>query len=70
MPYADAREGALRGGRQSTAVSDVAALTGAASVAAPTKAEFDAVVADCATLRTKVNALLTALRNAGFVAAS
>lgn len=42
-----------------TALTDVGALTSVvAAGATPTKAEYDALRADVATLRTKVNALL------------
>lgn len=61
-------KGALNRASQSAAITDVAALTAAASASAPTKTEFDKVVVDLATLRTKVNALLAALRAAGLQA--
>jgi hypothetical protein len=41
-------------------LSQAGALTSAASVGVPTKVEFDKVVADLATLRTSLNALLAA----------
>lgn len=68
MGYLDPARGASRAGAQASAVTDAAALTSAASVAAPSKTEFDKVVVDLAALRTKVNALLAALRAAGIVA--
>jgi len=47
-------------------VTDAGALTAAAAAGAnPTKAEFDALLADVTALRTKVNALLAALRAGG-----
>ena|SRR3990170_687315 len=52
---------------QGVAVADVGALTSAPSVAAPTKAEFDAAVADLVTLRAKCNALLASIRTAGLI---
>jgi len=51
-----------------TAVANIGTLTAAASVGVPTKAEFDKVVADLATLRTAHNALLASLRTAGIIA--
>ena len=61
---------ALRRGKQAAAQADVGALTSAASVGVPTKAEFDKTVADLATLRTAHNALLAKLRTAGLLASS
>lgn len=60
---ADPATDALSGGT----VADQGALTAAASVAAPTKAEFDKVVADAVTARNKLNELLAALRTAGVI---
>lgn len=55
--------------KQAAAVTNAAAATAtAAAGATPTKAEFDKVVADNTALRTTVNNLLTALRNAGVLA--
>lgn len=53
--------------KPSTPVASPAALTSGPSVAAPTKAEHDAVAADLAATRTTLNNLLAALRTAGFV---
>lgn len=63
---------AYRGTNASVAVTDAAALTSSAATGgdAPTEAEYNALRTDVAALRTTVNALLTALRNAGHVAAS
>jgi hypothetical protein len=67
--YLNPAAGKAREARQGAAVAAVGALTGAAAAGStPTKAEFDAVVADLATLRTKLNAALTALRDAGVIA--
>lgn len=68
MAYLDPTEGAARAAKQSVAVTDAAALTSAVAVAAPTKGEYDALRTDVNNLRTKVNALLAALRAAGVVA--
>ena len=68
MGYLNATQGRQRGGTQAAAVTDQAALTAAASVGVPTKAEFDKVVVDLAAARTKLNALLVALRAAGLLA--
>lgn len=46
-----------------TAVTDPAAITSAVAVAAPTKAEYDALRTDVVNLRGTVAALVTALRN-------
>jgi hypothetical protein len=54
---------ALDGASQIAAVANVGTLTAAAAAGStPTKAEFDAAVADLATLRTKLNDLLTKMR--------
>ena len=69
MAYLNPGAGAAREGRRATAVTNAAAAT--ASVAAgatPTKAEYDALLADANALRTKVNQLLAAMRAAGQVA--
>jgi len=69
MAYLDPAGGKAREGKQTAAVADVGALTAAAAAGAtPTKAEFDAAVADLATLRAKVNALLAAMRTSGQLA--
>lgn len=54
---------------QSAAVADQAALTAVAAAGAnPTKAEFDALLVDVTAARTKLNALLAAMRTAGLLA--
>lgn len=58
---------ALDAAEQIAAVADVGALTAAASASAPTKIEFDKVVVDLATLRTKLNDLLAKARTAGLL---
>lgn len=58
---------ALDAANPAAPVADVGALTAAASAAVPTKIEFDKVVVDLATLRTKVNDLLAKLRTAGLL---
>lgn len=58
----------LRYAGQAVTVAAPAALTAAPSAAAPTKVEFDKVVADNVALRTTVANLITALKNAGIVA--
>lgn len=69
MAYLDPTEGAARAAKQSVAVTDVAAVTSVvAAGAAPTKAEYDALRVDALAVRTKLNALLAALRTAGIVA--
>ncbi|PVC73474.1 hypothetical protein [Streptomyces sp. CS081A] len=69
MPYLNPGAGAAREGRQAAAVTNVAAATASAAAGAtPTKAEYDALLADVAAMRTKVNALLAALRSAGLMA--
>lgn len=50
------------------AVEDQDALTADVSEEAPTKAEFDKVVADAVAARTTLNALLASLRTAGLLA--
>jgi hypothetical protein len=56
--------------RVGATVAAPAALTSAAAADAPTKVEFDKVVADLVALRTTVGALRTSLVNAGLIAAS
>lgn len=69
MTYLNPSAGAAREGKQVAAVTNAAAATAvAAAGATPTKAEFDALLADCNALRTKLNALLAALRTAGVMA--
>lgn len=69
MAYLNQSAGAAREGVQAVAVANVGTLTGAAAAGAnPTKAEHDAVVADLATLKNKLNALLTSMRTAGQLA--
>lgn len=48
-------------------VANPPALTSAVAVAAPTKAEYDALRADVVALRTNVADLITALRNSNAV---
>lgn len=52
---------------RSAAVTDPAAITSAVAVAAPTKAEYDALRADVVALHATVTSLLTALRNSNTV---
>lgn len=59
---------AIGDSQTAAAVADQAALTAAASVGVPTKVEFDKVVADAVVARTKLNALLAALRAAEHLA--
>ncbi len=69
MAYLDPSEGAARQQKQVAAVTDAAALTSVvAAGATPTKAEYDALRVDVTNLRTKVNALLAAMRTAGQLA--
>lgn len=53
----------------SAPVADAAVLTSAAATGgeAPTEAEYNALRTDVSALRTKVNALLAALRTAGLM---
>lgn len=55
---------------QGAAVADAGALTSAAATGgdAPTEAEYNALRTDVSNLRTKVNALLGVLRDAGLIA--
>lgn len=55
----------LRGAKKAAAVTNAGNATAVAAVAAPTKAEYDALLADVNALRTTLNAFLTATRNAG-----
>lgn len=77
IPVTPATTSVVGGVRKSATVAAPAAITAAArvqSAAAPTKEEFDALVAeynklrtDVTALRTTVASLLTALKNAGTV---
>lgn len=58
----------LRVAKQCATVAAPAALTAAPSAAAPTKVEFDKVVADAVALRGTVATLLANLKTAGIVA--
>lgn len=69
MPYLNPAAGRAREGRQAAAVPNAGnATASAAAGATPTKAEYDALLADANTLRTKLNTLLTALRASGQMA--
>lgn len=69
MTYLNPSAGAAREGRQTAAVADAAAATSVvAAGATPTKAEYDALRTDYLALRTKVNALLAAMRTSGQLA--
>lgn len=69
MPYLDPKAGLAREGKQAAAVTNAAAATAAAAAAAtPTKAEYDALLADTNALRSKFNALLGVLRASGQMA--
>lgn len=71
MAYLDPAAGRAREGKQAANQADMAALTAAAAAGAtPTKAEFDAVVADLGRARTAINGLLAKLRAAGITASS
>lgn len=48
-------------------VANPAAITSAVAVAAPTKAEYDALRTDVVNLRATVQALVTALRNSNTI---
>lgn len=52
---------------RSAAVADPSAITSSVAVAAPTKAEYDALRADVVALRGTVAALVTALRNSNTI---
>lgn len=66
-----ARRIALRRALQAANSAAIGALTSAAAAGAnPTKAEFDKVVADLATIRTAHNDLLSKLKSAGIAASS
>ncbi|MFJ1657164.1 hypothetical protein [Streptomyces anthocyanicus] len=69
MAYLDPAAGRAREGKQTAAVTNAAAATAtAAAGATPTKAEYDALLADVNALRTKYNALLAAMRASGQMA--
>lgn len=69
MAYLNPAAGAARKGKQTAAVADAGAATSVVAAGAnPTKAEYDALRADYLALRTKVNALLAALRASGQMA--
>lgn len=55
---------------QAVAVTNAASLTSAAASGgdAPTEAEYNALRTDVSNIQAKLNALLTALRNAGVIA--
>lgn len=63
MPYTQTGNEAGRGG----VVADPAAITSAVAVAAPTKAEYDALRTDVVNLHGTVAALITALRSSNTV---
>lgn len=69
MAYLDPSSGKAREGKQTAAVADAGAATSVvAAGATPTKAEYDALRTDYLALRTKVNALLAAMRTSGQLA--
>jgi hypothetical protein len=69
MAYLNPTAAALRKAKQTAAVVDAGAATSvAAAGATPTKAEYDALRTDYLALRTKVNALLAAMRTSGQLA--
>ncbi|MDX2694956.1 hypothetical protein [Streptomyces ipomoeae] len=69
MAYLNPAAGAAREGAQTAAVTNAAAATAAAAAGAtPTKAEYDALLADANALRTTLNALLAAMRASGQMA--
>lgn len=69
MVYLDPAAGASREGGQATAVANAPAATAAAAAGAtPTKAEYDALLADVNAIRTTTNALLASLRASGLLA--
>lgn len=69
MAYLNPGAGAAREGKQVAAVADAGAATSVvAAGATPTKAEYDALRTDYLALRTKVNALLAAMRTSGQLA--
>ncbi|GAA0637275.1 hypothetical protein GCM10009535_12010 [Streptomyces thermocarboxydovorans] len=69
MAYLNPGAGAAREGKQTAAVPNAAAATAEpAEGSTPTKAEYDALLDDVNALRTKLNALLTAMRASGQLA--
>ncbi|MFD8919453.1 hypothetical protein ACFV0Y_16740 [Streptomyces sp. NPDC059569] len=69
MAYLNPAAGAARQGKQTAAVVNAVAATAiAAAGSTPTKAEYDALLADVNALRTKLNALLAAMRTSGQLA--
>lgn len=60
------KQSGTEGGR-GAAIVDMGALTAAPSAAAPTKTEFDKVVADAVVMRAKLNELLGNLRDTNLV---
>lgn len=69
MAYLDPAKGKAREGKQGAAVTNAAGATAAAAAGAtPTKAEYDALLADTNAIRTKLNGLLTSLRAGGVIA--
>jgi hypothetical protein len=58
----------LRYAGQAATIAAPVALTAAPSAAAPTKVEFDKVVADNVALRTKLAEVISTLKTAGIVA--
>lgn len=55
----------LRGARRAAPVAAPAAMTASPAVAAPTKAEYDALRADLVNTRGQLAALITSLQTAG-----
>jgi len=69
VTYLNAGAGAAREGKQTAATTDVAAVTSVVAAGAnPTKAEYDALRVDVLAIRTKLNALLAAMRTSGQIA--
>ncbi|MFG2748015.1 hypothetical protein [Streptomyces xanthophaeus] len=69
MPYLNPAAGAAREGKQTAATTDVGAVTSVVAAGAnPTKAEYDALRVDVLAIRTKLNALLAAMRTSGQLA--
>ncbi|MEV5688641.1 hypothetical protein AB0L68_36595 [Streptomyces sp. NPDC052164] len=69
MAYLNPVAGKAREGKPAAAVTNAGPATAAAAAgAAPTKAEYDALLADTSALRTKLNQLLTSLRAGGVIA--
>jgi hypothetical protein len=69
MAYLNPGAAAARKAKQTASVADASAITSVAAAGAnPTKAEYDALRNDVIALRTKVNALLAAMRTSGQLA--